>query len=119
MKIICFLHYSILYVCKKAICSIKSLINDKKAERLAKRRERRRQRLLEETAEEREARLGKRREAWKKGLLKRTVSTAEAKGKQRLVFTTLCANDTVAIRLYKLRYDIRLSIFDYFFTIFQ
>ena len=31
--------------------------NDKKAERLAKRRERRRQRLLEETAEEREARL--------------------------------------------------------------
>ena len=41
----------------KAICSIKSLINDKKAERLAKRRERRRQRLLEETAEEREARL--------------------------------------------------------------
>ena len=40
--------------------------NDKKAERLAKRRERRRQRLLEETAEEREARLGKRREAWKK-----------------------------------------------------
>jgi hypothetical protein len=50
--------------------------NDKKAERLAKRRERRRQRLLEETAEEREARLGKRREAWKK-------KTAEAKGKQR------------------------------------
>ena len=47
----------------KAICSIKSLINDKKAERLAKRRERRRQRLLEETAEEREAHLGKRREA--------------------------------------------------------
>ena len=40
--------------------------NDKKAERLAKRRERRRQRLLEETAEEREARPGKRREAWKK-----------------------------------------------------
>ena len=58
----------------KAICSIKSLINDKKAERLAKRRERRRQRLLEETAEEREARLGKRREAWEK-------KTAEAKGK--------------------------------------
>ena len=50
--------------------------NDKKAERLAKRRERRRQRLLEETAEEREARLGKGREAWKK-------KTAEAKGKQR------------------------------------
>jgi hypothetical protein len=68
----------------KAICSIKSLIkqlryqiqiekiwsqiksgmqgNDKKAERLAKTRERRRQRLLEETAEEREARLAKRRE---------------------------------------------------------
>ena len=84
--------------------------NDKKAERLAKRRERRRQRLLEETAEEREARLGKRREAWKK-------KTAEAKGKQRLVFTTLCTNDTVAIRLYKLKYDIRPSIFDYFFTI--
>jgi cytochrome c biogenesis protein ResB len=60
----------------KAICSIKSLINDKKAERLAKRRERRRQRLLKETAEEREARLGKRRKAWKK-------KTAEAKGKQR------------------------------------
>ena len=40
--------------------------NDRKAELLAKRRERRRQRLLEETAEEREARLGKRREAWKK-----------------------------------------------------
>ena len=58
----------------KAICSIKSLINDKKAERLAKRRERRRQRLLEETAEEREARLGKRREAW-------TKKIAEAKGK--------------------------------------
>ena len=52
--------------------------NDKKAERLAKRREgrprRRRQRLLEETAEEREARLEKRREAWKKRLLKRKVS---------------------------------------------
>jgi hypothetical protein len=48
--------------------------NDKKAECLAKRRERRRQRLLEETAEERETRLGKRREAWKK-------KTAEAKGK--------------------------------------
>ena len=58
----------------KAIFSIKSLINDKKAERLAKRRERRRQRLLEETVEEREARLGKRREAWKK-------KTAESKGK--------------------------------------
>ena len=48
--------------------------NDKKAERLVKRRERTRQRLLEETAEEREARLGKRREAWKKRLLKRKVS---------------------------------------------
>ena len=35
---------------------------------------RRRQRLLEETAEEREARLGKRREAWIKRLLKRKVS---------------------------------------------
>ena len=68
--------------------------NDKKAERLAKRRERqrRRQRLLEKTAEEREARLGKRREAWKK-------KTAETKGKQRLVFTTLCTNDTVAIQV--------------------
>ena len=86
--------------------------NDKKTERLAKRRERRRQRLLEETAEEREVRLGKRREAWKK-------KTAEAKGKQRLVLTTLCTNDTVAIRLHKLKYDIRPSIFDYFFTIFQ
>jgi hypothetical protein len=40
--------------------------NDKKAERLAKRREQRRQRLLEETAQEREARLGKRTEAWEK-----------------------------------------------------
>ena len=49
---------------------------DKKAERLAKRRERRRQRLAKETAEERETRLGKRREAWEK-------KTAEAKGKQR------------------------------------
>ena len=57
--------------------------NDKKAERLAKRRERRRQRLLEETAEEREARL----------------CLSEAKGKQRLVFTTLCTNDTVAIQV--------------------
>jgi hypothetical protein len=76
--------------------------NDKKAERLAKRRERRRQRLLEETAEEREARLGKRREAWEK-------NTAEAKGKQRLVFTTLCIIDTVSIRLYMLKYDIRPS----------
>ena len=66
--------------------------NDKKAERLAKRRERRRQRLLEKTAEEREARLGKRREAWKK-------KTAETKGKKRLVFTTLCTNDTVAIQV--------------------
>jgi hypothetical protein len=47
--------------------------NDKKAERLAKMRERRRQRLLEETAEEREAPKGKRREA-KKKLLKRKVS---------------------------------------------
>ena len=51
-----------------------------------------RQRLLEETAEEREACLGKRKEAWKK-------KTAEAKGKQRLVFTTLCTNDTVAIQV--------------------
>jgi hypothetical protein len=39
---------------------------DKKAEHLAKRRERRRQRLLEETAEERETRLGKRRGMEKK-----------------------------------------------------
>ena len=79
-----------------------------------------RQRLLEETAEEREARLAESIEKHgKKRLLKRKVSTAEAKGKQRLVFTTLCTNDTVAIRLYKLKYDIRLSIFDYFFTIFQ
>ena len=53
----------------------RQLGNDKKAERLlAKRRERRRQRLLEEITEEREARLGKRREAWKKRLLKRKVS---------------------------------------------
>ena len=66
--------------------------NDKKAEHLAKRREPRRQHVLEETAEEREARLGKHREAWKK-------KTAEAKGKQRLVFTTLCTNDTVAIQV--------------------
>ena len=66
--------------------------NDKKAERLAKWRERRRQRLLEETVEEREACLGKRKEAWKK-------KTAEGKGKQRLVFTTLCINDTVAIQV--------------------
>ena len=66
--------------------------NDKKAERLAKRSERRQQRLLEETAEEREAHLGKCREAWKE-------KTAEAKGKQRLVFTTLCTNDTVAIQV--------------------
>jgi hypothetical protein len=47
----------------------------------------------------------------KKRLLKRKVSTAEAKGKQRLVFTTLCTNDSVAIRLYKLKYDIRPSIY--------
>ena len=40
--------------------------NDKKAERLAKRRERRRQRLLEKNAEEREARLGKREKHGKK-----------------------------------------------------
>jgi hypothetical protein len=66
--------------------------NDKKAECLAKRRERRRQCLLEETAEERETRLGKRRETWKK-------KTAEVKGKQRLVFTTLCTKDTVAIQV--------------------
>ena len=66
--------------------------NDKKAERLAKRKERRQQSLLEETAEEREARLGKHRETWKK-------KTAEAKGKQRLVFTTLCTKDTVAIQV--------------------
>ena len=39
--------------------------NDKKAVRLAKRRERKRQRLLEETTEERETHLGKRRETWK------------------------------------------------------
>ena len=49
---------------------------DKKAENLKKRRERRRQRLLEKTAEERENRLAKRREAWKK-------RTAEVKGKQK------------------------------------
>ena len=65
----------------------------KKAERLAKRRERNdnvcSRRLL---SEEREACLGKRKEAWKK-------KTAEAKGKQRLVFTTLCTNDTVAIQV--------------------
>jgi hypothetical protein len=48
--------------------------NDKKAVSLAKGRERRRQRLLEKTAEERETRLGKRREAWKKRLLKKKVS---------------------------------------------
>ena len=48
--------------------------NDKKAERLAKKRELRRQRLAEETAEERETRLGKRREAWRKRLLRQKVS---------------------------------------------
>ena len=80
--------------------------NDKKAERLAKRRERRRQRLLEETAEEREARLGKRREAWK---LKRKVS--KVLSSQRYI--------PMILLLYKLKYDIRPSIFDYLFTIFQ
>ncbi len=49
--------------------------NGKKAERLAKRKERRRKQMLEETADERDSRLKKRREAWKK-------RTAEAKGKQ-------------------------------------
>ena len=60
--------------------------NDKKAERLGKRRERRRQHLLEETAEEREARLEKRREAWEKRLLKRKVSkgsTTESIGNRK------------------------------------
>jgi hypothetical protein len=47
---------------------------DKKAECLAKRRERRRQRLLEETADGRETCLGKRREAWKKRLPRQKVS---------------------------------------------
>ena len=50
--------------------------DEKKAERLAKRRERRRRGMLEETAEERETRLENRREAWKR-------RTAEAKGKQK------------------------------------
>jgi hypothetical protein len=48
--------------------------NDKKAKRLVKRREQRRQCLLEETAEERETRLGKSREAWKKRLPRQKVS---------------------------------------------
>ncbi len=50
--------------------------NRKNVERLAKRGERRRQRMLEETAEERDSRLKKRRETWKK-------RTAEQKGKQK------------------------------------
>jgi hypothetical protein len=83
--------------------------NDKKAERLAKRRERGRQCLLEETAEEREARLGKRREALKKRLLKRKVS--KVLSSQRYI--------PMILSLYKLKYDIRPSIFDYLFTIFQ
>jgi hypothetical protein len=67
--------------------------NDKKAERLAKKRERNdnvcSRRLLRK---EKLACMGKRKEAWKK-------KTAEAKGKQRLVFTTLCTNDIVAIQV--------------------
>ena len=66
--------------------------NDKKSRASSEKEGAKRQRLLEETAEEREACLGKRKEAWKK-------KTAEAKGKQRLVFTTLCTNDTVAIQV--------------------
>ena len=65
--------------------------NDKKAERLAKRRERN-DNVCSRKEKEREACLGKRKEAWKKKI-------AEAKGKQRLVFTTLCTNDTVAIQV--------------------
>ena len=65
--------------------------NDKNAERLAKRRERndnvRSRRLLR-----------KEKLAWK-SVKKHGKKTAEAKGKQRLVFTTLCTNDTVAIQV--------------------
>ena len=50
--------------------------NNEKAERLARRNGRGRQRRLDETAAEREIRLAKRREAWKN-------KTAEAKGKQK------------------------------------
>ena len=52
--------------------------NNDKAERLARRNERGRQRRLEETAEERETRLAKRREAWKN-------RTAEAKVSKKSV----------------------------------
>ena len=46
----------------------------KKAENLNKRRQQRRQRLLEETARGKETRLAKRREAWKLGQPKQKVS---------------------------------------------
>ena len=66
--------------------------NDKKAERLAKRRERNdnvcSRRLLR-----------KEKLAWESVKKHGKVLTAEAKGKQRLVFTTLCTNDTVAIKV--------------------
>ena len=65
--------------------------NDKKAERLAKRRERNdnvcSRRLLR-----------KEKLAWE-SVKKHGKKTAEGKGKQRLVFTTLCTNDTVAIQV--------------------
>jgi hypothetical protein len=66
--------------------------NDKKAERLAKRRERRRQRLLRRL-------LRKEKLAWESVKKHGKKKTAEAKGKQRLVFTTLCTNDSVAIQV--------------------
>ena len=52
-------------------------LNDKKAERLAKIRERRRQRMLEETAEERETRLENEEKRGKKGRQKRKVRKKE------------------------------------------
>ena len=66
--------------------------NDKKAERLAKRRERNdnvcSRRLLR-----------KEKLVWESVKKHGKKKTAEAKGKQRLVFTTLCTNDTVAIQV--------------------
>jgi hypothetical protein len=64
--------------------------NDKKADRLAKRRERNdnvcSRRLLR-----------KEKLAWES--VEKHGKKRLAKGKQRLVFTTLCTNDTVAIQV--------------------
>jgi hypothetical protein len=103
MKIIFFLHYN------KAICYIKSLIkqlryqipNEKIWSQMKSGKETTRKPSVRERNDNLCSRglLRKEKLAWESVKKNGKKKTAEAKGKQRLVFTTLCTNDTVAIQV--------------------